>query len=248
MLVFPYLRRCVTAFALQGGEAVATAASAVDATTSLVGTVGLLYSILMGQAYGFLYGQQEVRAYCEEEEWEGRRRRWRFLPPTFLGGATSSDADRRATILRTVVCSSHSVFVLSLSLPRHHLPLPSPADMRARRPRPSFSRLFAALSVAAAAATHEDNDVSSSALPPPLTSLMCTLEAFLLMDVLVNLETEGGGATTETTTKTGKGGRGETNDRIVVVAIVVVAAFRWRSCHQRRSASEDDQASFQLRR
>ena len=57
----------------------------------------------------------------------------------------------------------------------------------------SFSRLFAALSVAAAAAAHEDNDVSSSALPPPLTSLMCTLEAFLLMDVLVNLETEGGG-------------------------------------------------------
>lgn len=32
-----------------------------DAVGSFIGLVGLLYSILMGQVFGFLYGQQEVR-------------------------------------------------------------------------------------------------------------------------------------------------------------------------------------------
>ena len=35
-----------------------------DAVTSFISLIGLLYSILVGQVFGFLYSQQEVSAKC----------------------------------------------------------------------------------------------------------------------------------------------------------------------------------------
>ena len=67
MCIFPRLCRRITRFVihsstLHGGN-MHSLSTLVDATSNFVSTIGLLYSILMGQVYGFLYGQQEVRGF-----------------------------------------------------------------------------------------------------------------------------------------------------------------------------------------
>ncbi|KAL3806238.1 hypothetical protein ACHAXA_008222 [Cyclostephanos tholiformis] len=65
--LFPTLCRHITKFVIEttSGQHVSMLG---DATSSFVGLVGLLYSILMGQVFGFLYGQQEALYYALYDE------------------------------------------------------------------------------------------------------------------------------------------------------------------------------------
>jgi hypothetical protein len=67
---FPSLCRTITEFVVRttSAELLGTLG---DATSSFVGLVGLLYSILVGQVFGFLYGQQEVSGSSGGGWWGG---------------------------------------------------------------------------------------------------------------------------------------------------------------------------------
>ena len=66
---FPTLCRRITKFVVSTTPPGSTDVGMIgDATSSFVGLVGLLYSILMGQVFGFLYGQQEALYYALFDE------------------------------------------------------------------------------------------------------------------------------------------------------------------------------------
>lgn len=67
-LSLPALSQHVTKFVLSRGEGTGMLS---DVVTSFISLIGLLYSILMGQVFGFLYTQQEVSGIVnwDEKQW-----------------------------------------------------------------------------------------------------------------------------------------------------------------------------------